>query len=91
MTHCDYVLADTPVKKKISPKKKRRSSSTEMKNKRSLTDSTKSWRSPSPERKKKSPSPGNKKGYDRYRDFRNLTDERDRKLRSISPNKGKEV
>ena len=52
-----------------------------------------SWRSPSPspERKKKSPSPRSKRSYDKYRDFRNLTQERDQKLRSISPNKGKDL
>merc|ERR1712008_651445 len=32
---------------------------------------------------------GSKRSYDKYRDFRNLTQERDQKLRSISPNKGK--
>ena len=59
-----------------------------MKNKRSPT--VKTWRSPSPERKKKSPSPTKKKpNYDKFKDFRNLTEERDRKLRSLSPTKGK--
>ena len=60
-----------------------------MKNKRSLSPFVKSWQSPSPDRKKKSPSPRSKRSYDKYRDFRNLTEDRDRKLRSISPDKGK--